>query len=318
MKTILFTAACGLANRLRALVGCRVLADALGAPLYVDWVANGACSARFDELFEYEGWEKARFVGTSEFERLRRNEEATLIIGEPWFTEIWASHGRSLSSEADFHQQALMHLRRLRPERELQARVDSFLAEHELAACTGVHIRSTDNVHDYEVLARSSAGFDREKISRLEGFMALIDARVAAGERVFLCTDNQSVEKQIRARHEAVSSYSKAYDTRGFERHVKRNYERFGLLHRAVDLFRAAGARPAAESSWRTTSVGDGLIDLLLLSRCREIVGTYYSSFSEISALIGDVPLAMMEGNRSVPHAFTERIRKVAAGAREG
>lgn len=318
MKTILFTAACGLANRLRALVGCRALADGLGARLCVDWVANGACNARFDELFDCEGWETVRFVETSEFERLRRNDDAILIEGAPWFTEIWAAHGGPFSSEGDFSRQALAHLRRLRPVRELQARIDAYLAVHELAECTGVHIRSTDNVHDYAVLARASAGFDRAKVSRLEGFIALIDARVAAGDCVFLSTDNQSVEQQIRARHEAVSSYSKAFDTRGFERHVKRNYERFGRLHRAVDRFRAAVARTPVESSWRTTSVGDGLIDLLLLSRCREIVGTYYSSFSEVSALIGDIPLAMMEGDRSVPDAFTERIRNHAAGGREG
>jgi hypothetical protein len=70
-----------------------------------------------------------------------------------------------------------------------------------------------------------------------------------------------------------------------------------------------------ASSSWRTTSIGDALIDLMLLARCREIVGTYYSSFSEVSALIGDAPLSVMEATERVPSQSIRQIRAIASGA---
>jgi hypothetical protein len=314
MKTILFKAECGLANRLRALVGYRALASGSGAQLCVEWVSNGSCNARFRDLFEATGWEEVRFTSRSEFESLRRSDGAVEIVGEPWFTRIWHERGREFDSEADFNRKALAHLRALRPIPELSARIDAYLDAHDLAACTAIHIRSTDNVHDYAAMERADPDFEREKVSQLDGFMALIDARIAAGQGVFLCTDNPSIEAEIHARHAVVLSVAKEFESQRYERHVKRNYAIFGRVRRLADRTRYALGGRDPNVSWRTTSVADALVDLLLLSRCREIVGTYYSSVSEIAALIGDVPLAIMQGSRCVPHEFTERIRSNVSG----
>jgi hypothetical protein len=40
----------------------------------------------------------------------------------------------------------------------------------------------------------------------------------------------------------------------------------------------------------RTTEIDIALADLILLGRFREVVGTCYSSFSKLSALLGNLP----------------------------
>lgn len=312
METVLFRAASGLANRLRALVGCRVLADRSGARLCVQWPANGACQARFDELFEPHGWETLDFVDTAEFARIDSANGTLRIDGAPWFTQIWARHGRELGDEASFCREAVAHLRSLRALRAHRERVDEFAAAHDLASRVGVHIRHTDNVSDHAVLARSGADFDPRRVSQLEGFYALLASLHGAGERAFLCTDDPDVERVVRSRFEGIAVRAKDYDARGLERHIRRHYARFGRFRRIVDRL-ARPARP--EPSWRTTPVSDGLIDLLLLGRCREIVGTYYSSFSEVSSIIGGTPLSVLEDSKRVPGRTIRRLQEIAAGA---
>jgi hypothetical protein len=41
----------------------------------------------------------------------------------------------------------------------------------------------------------------------------------------------------------------------------------------------------------------EAVVDFFCLSRCSEILGSYYSSFSEMSALYGDVPLTVMKAS---------------------
>jgi hypothetical protein len=58
----------------------------------------------------------------------------------------------------------------------------------------------------------------------------------------------------------------------------------------------------AAAGSWRTTSIEDAVVELYLLSRCKRVVGTYWSSFGWLAALIGQVPFLRVEGCDVVPH----------------
>ena len=50
----------------------------------------------------------------------------------------------------------------------------------------------------------------------------------------------------------------------------------------------------------RTSSIQDALAELLLLSECRLVVSTYYSSYGEIAALRGGRPLMQVQGNDCV------------------
>jgi len=310
MGPVLLSAASGLANRLRALVGARALAEGMGVALWVDWRRNGACDAAFDELFEIDGWRDVRFVGAAEIEATACDAAAIRIDGCPWFTDLWSRHGPAPGDRDGFIRRAVALLRELRPTRPVRERVDAFLAGGALDACVGVHIRATDNVLDYDAAERADPVFDRRRVSHLAGFRTLIDARVAAGQGVFLCTDDRAIESELCARSDAVRCHGKAFETREYDAFVKRTYGRFAGVRRVLHGLRRRGA---AEASWRTTSVADALVDLLLLGRCGEIVGTYYSSFIEVAALMGDRPIAIMEGERPVSHEFIEGIRRVAA-----
>lgn len=314
MECVLFSARSGLGNRLRALAGCRALADLLSIPLYVDWELNGACDASFDALFAQEGWEETHFVDRLRIDSLRRGPPHVLVEECVWFTEIWATAAEQLIPERAFYRAAVALLQRLRPAAHLQERIDTYLAGHDLGACTGVHVRSTDNLYAYQEWADREPDFSMSKVSKIDGFDALIESLTKAGESVFLTTDNPEIERAILSRFENVSTYGKDFDDSGYRRHVRSTYESHAWLRRLADRLKASiGLR--ASSSWRTTGMGDALIDLMLLARCREIVGTYYSSFSEVSALIGDAPLSVMEATERVPSQNIRQIRAIASGA---
>lgn len=298
----------GLANRLRALAGCRALADERGAPLVVDWVRNGHCDRRFDDLFERRGWEAVRFA---ERGAPAEGPAGVRIDGSPCFTAVWAEHSRE--PEPDFCRRSVAYLRSLRPTAGLRERIDAYAEAHGLSECVGVHIRHTDNLSDHRKFAETEPSFDLEKVSRLDGFYALIDALCAGGRPVFVCTDAPDVAREVAARHDAVKIRPLRYDACATERHLRRRAGR-GPLHWVGTRVRARLDARRGPRTWRTTPIEDGLIDLFLLGRCRSIVGTYYSSFSEIGALIGDVPLSVMEGAQPAPHAATGRIRALARG----
>ena len=60
--------------------------------------------------------------------------------------------------------------------------------------------------------------------------------------------------------------------------------------------------------TWRTTDVSDALVEMLLLARCQHIIGTYYSSFSQVAALLGGIRLDRMEGVNAVENGFIHRL----------
>lgn len=311
-KPRVFSAKDGLGNRLRALAGCRALADLEQAPLYVHWESDGPCAARFDELFASTDWEEVRLIDAEEAAWFRARNPKRFHHTSAWFTEIWKEHGQHLATRDEFCRISIFHLRHLHPQPQLQARIDKFGKEHNLASCAGIHIRMTDNVHSYEWWTQNDSSFRGEKISQLEGFISLIEKFEECGETVFLTTDNMNVAETICARFSNVLVYQKAYDDRGYARHVSEKYDRSGGFARLLQPIRRLLDLPIPVT-WRTTGIEEALIDIWLLSRCRHIVGTYYSSFSQISAILGDVTSDRMEGKRAAEDLFVKELRECAA-----
>lgn len=52
--------------------------------------------------------------------------------------------------------------------------------------------------------------------------------------------------------------------------------------------------RPKVFARDKAAGVRDALVDLLLLSRCRRILGSHWSSFSETAAEIGGIDLEIV------------------------
>lgn len=305
-----FSAKDGLGNRLRALVGCRALACLEQVPLYVHWESDGPCAARFDELFAPTNWENVRFIDAEEAARFQSSNPDRFHHTSAWFTDIWEQHGQHLATREEFCRIAVSYLRSLRPQISLQTRIDEFTQKYNLASCIGIHIRMTDNVYSYEWWTQNDPDFRTEKVSQLDGFITLIEQFEKCGEGVLLTTDNADVAKLLCARYTNVFTYQKDYDNRGFIHHVSIKYSQPSgltqLFKRIISLLK----RPDPVT-WRTTGVDDALIDLWLLSRCRRIVGSYYSSFSQVSAILGNVPLDRMEGIMSVENTFIRKLMEL-------
>ena len=133
-------------------------------------------------------------------------------------------------------------------------------------------IRTT--LHDYKTLAESSPLFDLSRVSTLQGFLEAIQAHVAEGT-VFLATDNRIVEKVYKQRFGArLIIYPKLYK----------------------------------QDSFRTTSIVDALTEMMLLGRCSEILGTYFSSFSQFSAIWSHTPYGELSGKSRERSKFVDKM----------
>jgi IS1 family transposase len=304
---LVFSAKDGLGNRLRALVGFRALADFQQVPMLLHWPRDGACDADFTDLFDLAGWEDVRLIDADEAAARKASHPGQFHYSSVWFTEIWRQHGQAFCTQQEFSRVAVKYLRALRPRLELRARIDTFARAHELEHCIGMHIRMTDNVHAYDWWIRNDPDFVVEKVSRIEGFQAAIRNFSAQGKQVFVCTDNEEIAQQLAASLPNLILYRKEFDQQGFERHVRKHYGTQDWLAQLLGRIKQAlGIRQS--ESWRTTNVTDALVEMLLLARCQRVIGTYYSSFSQVAALLGSIRLDRMEGVNAVESEFIHSL----------
>jgi hypothetical protein len=115
-----------------------------------------------------------------------------------------------------------------------------------LRHAVGVHIRRTDNT--------KSIFHSPDEL-----FIACLDDLVGRGKKIFLATDNESTVRKIKRRYgKAIITYPKK------------------------SKLRWRWPRPQFDP----LAVEEDLIDLFLLVRCQYIVGSYWSSFSELARLL--------------------------------
>jgi hypothetical protein len=190
-----------------------------------------------------------------------------------WFDQIWNPAAANGFGWGDYLAQVRHCLRQLTPRQELLQRVEAFHSTHQLADALGVHIRHTDNLNFYPGWAEKSPDFDRRSISSPDGFMDEIRTRLSSMP-VFLATDDGSLEGTFKRTFPDLLTFPK-------------RYERVGV---------------------RTTPIADALCEMLLLSRCGRIVGTYYSSFSKFSAIWGGVDYFEVRGRDCSRCSFVDRI----------
>lgn len=136
----------------------------------------------------------------------------------------------------------------------------------------GVHIRRTDNAA--AIIHSPPALFDSN-----------LERRDPAPRAVFLATDDPAVEKQFLAR------WSPKIDVR------------VSAKRTAMDGFTNRGD---------AVGVQDALVDLLSLAACETVVGSFWSSFSRVAALLGNVPLDVVL--RRTADAEEEDLLAAAAG----
>jgi hypothetical protein len=202
-----------------------------------------------------------------------------------WFDDIWLDNASADFTWEDFSALAYRFFQGLGPVTAISQAVNNFVHIHGLRERVGVHVRHTDNILEYRTWEIYSAGhFNPAKISRLEGFHITMDS-IARSQGLFLATDNPQIAQAMQARYGS----------------------RLVMFPKKFSNLNELSGRQ------RTTGIDIALIDLLLLGCCHEVVGTYYSSFSQLAALLGDVRYAEIHGltrvNNPGIHTHANRIK---------
>src|SRR5580658_10089703 len=243
----------GLANRLRALAGYYALSLSLGIPLVVRWGFTRDCPCHFGALFEDQPFELM-----SPTQAISPKPTSLVVSDCPWFDIIWDRHAPWMPFPT-FANQAVAFLQSLTPIRSIRVRVDAHCAQMRISEATGLHIRHTDNLAAYQRWSRKASGqFDPNAVSSPAGYLGGLRRHACRGT-VFVATDDPDVVDEFGiAKEFRVISIPKTY-------------------------------RAADGGSLRTTDMETALMELLLLSRCATLIGTYYSSFSKLPAVIGQM-----------------------------
>jgi hypothetical protein len=288
----------GLCNRLGVISSYEILARRTGRELRVCWAPSiGWSEETLGDLFDNRFTE----VTETDFEDLRRaalcldKAVAMAGIGGVDRTLTWAP-GTSLrqvfdterfpvvtyrgSQRCDWLVTPLARatmlprfmadygraVRTWRPVAALRHIVDSVAVEFR-GLTVGVHIRRGD------ALLGSSAGAYRR--SSDDAFQSRMDRLIRSqpGIQFFLATDSEQTERRFRDR------YGDALLTHGDKRFVL-----------SIPGYAKANQR-------------DAVIDLFALARTRLVLGTNYSSFSQMAALMGDIKM-----ERVMDRSWAERL----------
>jgi hypothetical protein len=256
---------CGLANRLRALVGYQALARLHKLPFYLAWTADPACPSEFRDLFD----SPIKLVYPQTFPSVSPRAIYREAI---WFENIWKRWGTGIDW-VTYLREVHSCLRALTPQLGLAEKVAEFHHRHSLSDAIGVHIRNTDNLAAYAELMKHYSDFDPKRISTVAGFIDVIGANIRS-RPVFLATDDPELENTLKQRFPALITFPKTYDL----------------------------------TKLRTTPMGAALSEMWLLGRCHQMVGTYYSSFSEFSAIWGRAPCFQVIGDQIVRSKHVDRM----------
>lgn len=305
-KPIIYVARSGLSNRLRSLVGFMAIAELTNSPLFIHWIKQGACNVGLTELYDLSKHKNVYIIGHEEAECMKNlHPESYYSYTEP-FTDLYNKDICPVDYNSYCHR-ATRLLRELTPVTPLKSIIDEFSKTNKLADCIGIHIRMTDNTHCYKTWAESDPHFDANKISQLDGFLEQIANANKNNIPIFLATDNEDISKLLIKEFNNIIEFQKEYNTKNLTDPSKSSAKGYT----ANILSKFLKKQENKPLSLRTTSIQDALIDLYLLSKCKKVIGTYYSSFSQISALIGGIPCEIIEDKTPVCDNFSQSLNEL-------
>jgi hypothetical protein len=258
----------GLCNRLRVVASARTLADVTGAKLNVGWNLDSGISAKPEDLFTnfYENMSKIYFpnIRIKWGKRFKRrninyfyNNTRTNIISDNYLISnnfvvpSTLLDGGVVCIEA-CHDFLVAGL----SYRKYNTRVSNFLSD----------LKPTQEIYErMPKLSEETIGFHIRRgdnivsvqTSPTAAFRAIMEEMINSNYKVFLATDDEQISREFQ--HEWPNNVIQIHN-KCFERGTLRGDK-------------------------------DALADLLLLSRCCKIFGSYFSSFSEYASMIRLVPL---------------------------
>jgi len=203
-RKIVFRAeGCGLANRLRAMVGYQALARLHKLPFYLRWVADPSCPCEFSDLF-------CSPIKAMGHQALRSVSPSAIYQEAIWFDQIWERWGADLDW-ATYLREVHGCLKELTPRLKLAEELAEFDRRHSLSDAIGIHIRNTDNLATYAEWTKNYTDFDPRQISTIAAFIDVIRAHIGS-RTVLLATDDPELEKELKQKFPALLTFPKAYD----------------------------------------------------------------------------------------------------------
>jgi hypothetical protein len=202
-KVVFRAEGCGLANRLRALVGYQALARLHKLPFYLTWTADPTCPSQFKDLFD----SPINLV----YRRALWSIRPRAIYREAiWFENIWKRWGTGIDW-VTFLKEVHHCLRALTPQPRLAQTLADFHHRHSLSDAIGIHIRNTDNLAAYAEWTKFYSDFDPKRISTVAGFIDVIGANIAS-RPILLATDDPQLQNTLQQRFPALITFPKTYD----------------------------------------------------------------------------------------------------------
>ena len=288
-KIIFWAHSSGLANRLRALIGYQALAKFKKVPFFLCWKSDPNCDAHFSALFNTD---KVNLISESKLETEKKNENGQIYTECCWFHEIWIKNLRNSVPWELFKSQALQFAQLLNPSPNITYQIKDFSQHQNLTNLPGFHIRMTDNLKAYNGWL-SHPNFNIEYISRLEGFEIQIEKLLSdkISNTIFLVTDNRQIEKYLKKRFPGrILTYEKKW-----RKPYKLNFSSLIKKYRI-------------RVKQRTSTIEDALVEMYLLSKCKFITGTYFSSYGEFAAVLGKKPYFEILGDQSKKDDFINEL----------
>ena len=254
----------GLANRMRALLSARALANDAEAELSVLWSVSSELGCEPQLLWDVSAWNWEWRTVSSLANRLiynppgkgnlylpllvhklrgRHSLNITTAVNKEELLSLAHSHDLFITSGLAFYPYDTADVRRIfTPTPEISAMVDAKLAPMAGHPKAGVHIRRTDN---------------KQSILHSPDELFIEAMRKMSDDTMFyLATDSQEVKEKFRA-----------------------------LFPGRIICSDAPACRSSREG------IIEAWAEMLALSRMDCILGSFYSSFSEMAAMIGSIPL---------------------------
>lgn len=251
-KIIYYAGIGGLCNRFRALCSYLYLSQLLDIPLSMCWYPEEACDCYFEELCE----DVCEMISPQSILPLFSGEDSTnvLYVGVWGWDDIYKIYFQDYIDYGTYWNSYVSFVQKIPIKQHILQRVETFVENYWHRDIVGLHLRRTDLLKHLK-----SRGLDAQQYSSDEKFLNAIDQSIIDGcEHFFLATDNEPTKALIYHRFPGkIISYCQDFD----------------------------------DSTKRHTSVEDALMDLYLLAKCKKIIGSYHSSFSQYAAALGNIPL---------------------------
>lgn len=260
----------GLGNRLRALASAQLLAQKTGREFVLVWIPDIHCQAEFHDLFTNDfpvinSLDKTDLSSADKYNYMatEAGSEKDKLINHDSGRDIYVKSAFVLNHKFTKANNLSKVLQQLDPVQEIKDIIGQYKVEDRI----GLHIRSGggkeaskdpwDNSENWSAKGKENLFYWRER-STPQVFMQEMDRLLSVDQslKFFLATDSDDIYGQFQERYPDKIAF------------LKRD-----LYDRSLEQQKYA------------------LADILLLSKTQYILGSYWSSFSEIAQRIGGNPM---------------------------